>query len=603
MDGYTGNILYVDLSKGAIEIRPFPDDLKRMYLGGRGFGIKILADRFDELGDPLGESNILIFATGPLTGSGIPLGGRYSVITKSPLTGTITSADSGGMFGWKMKKAGFDAVIFTGKAKNPVYLFLNNGKAELKDATKFWGMTTKNTTQSIQQELNDPGMKMACIGPGGEKLSRLACIMNDNFRAAGRGGVGAVMGSKNLKAIAATGDMKIEVAEPERVKELAKILANKHKENGIAQALHNYGTAVLVNIINENYILPVNNFQKAHMATADGVSGETMAKTILKKPKGCYSCTIQCGRATEINGVPAEGPEYETAWSLGPDCGVDNLDPVKRANDLCNELGIDTIGAGAAVACAMEMSQRGYIKEKISFGDGEAVVRTIRQMGYREGFGAELADGSYRFAEKYGHPELSMSVKKQDLPAYDPRGLQGHGLNYATSVRGGCHVYGYMVSPEVLGSPQKLDPYVDEGKAFWTKTFQDLTATIDAAGICLFTSFAMGAGDYAAALSAVTGFNIDDAEVLRIGERIWNLQKLMNVKLGFTKADDTLPPRLLTEPLTEGGPKGLVWRREPLLDQYYKERGWDEAGIPTPEKLKELGLTFPQLQPLSPTIG
>lgn len=506
------------------------------------------------------------------------------------MTGTITSADSGGTFGWKMKKAGFDAIVITGKSKAPVYLFLNNGVAELRDASNYWGMTARNATLGIQQELNDPSMRIACIGPAGEKLSRLACVMNDNFRAAGRGGVGAVMGSKNLKAIAATGDRKIEVADPERVKELQKQLINKHKENGIAQALHNYGTAVLVNIINENYILPVNNFQKGHTAAADNVSGEQIAKTILKRPKGCFSCTIQCGRATEINGIPAEGPEYETTWSLGPDCGVYDLDAVKRANDLCNDLGLDTIGAGAAIACAMEMSEKGFIKENIRFGDGEAVVELVRKMGYREGIGDELAEGSYRFAEKYGHPELSMSVKKQDLPAYDPRGLQGHGLNYATSVRGGCHVYGYMVAPEVLGSPVKLDPYVDEGKARWTKIFQDLTAAIDSAGICLFTSFAMGAGDYAAALSAVTGFDIDDAEVLRIGERVWNLQKLLNVKLGFTKEDDTLPARLLTEPLTEGAPKGRVWKREPLLDEYYKERGWDASGVPTAEKLKELGL-------------
>ena len=273
-----------------------------------------------------------------------------------------------------------------------------------------------------------------------------------------------------------------------------------------------------------------------------------------------------------------------------PDCGVDDLKAVKAASDLCNELGLDSIGTGTTIACAMELSQRGYIKEKISFGDGAAVVALTRKMGYREGIGNEMADGSYKFAERYGHPELSMSVKKQDLPAYDPRGLQGHGLEYATSVRGACHVYGYMVSPEVLGAPQKLDPYVDEGKAAWTKTFQDLTASIDSSGLCLFTSFALDAKDYADALSAATGFAIDDKELLKIGERIWNLQKLFNIKLGFGRADDTLPKRLLEEPLTEGAPKGRVWRREPLLDEYYAARGWDRNGVPTKEKLKELGL-------------
>jgi aldehyde:ferredoxin oxidoreductase len=553
--------------------------------------MKILADAIGSIGDALDESNVLIFATGPLTGSGIPLGARYTVATKSPLTGTATSADSGGTFGPKMKKAGFDAVVITGKARAPVYLYLKDGAAELRDASGLWGKTTTETTAALLAGVGDATARVACIGPAGEKLSRLACVINDNFRAAGRGGVGAVMGSKNLKAIVASGNTKIEVADPARVRELQKQLTAKHAENGIAKALHDYGTAVLVNIINENYILPINNFQSAHSPLADQVSGETLAKTILKKPRGCYSCTIMCGRATAVNGVEGEGPEYETSWSLGPDCGVFDLVAVKKANDLCNELGLDTIGTGSTIACAMELSQKGYIPEKIKFGDGAAVVELVRQMGYREGIGAEMAEGSYRFAEKNGHPELSMSVKKQELPAYDPRGLQGHGLEYATSVRGGCHVYGYMISPEVLGSPQKLDPYVDTDKAFWTKTFQDLTATIDSAGICLFTSFAMGAPDYAAALSAVTGFEIDDKEVLKIGERVWNLQKLINMKLGFTRADDTLPKRLLEEPLQEGGPKGRVWNRTSLLNEYYKVRGWDIAGRPTQARLEELGLS------------
>lgn len=561
-----------------------------MYLGGRGLGVKILADALDSIGDPLSESNVLVFATGPLTGTGLPLGSRYTVATKSPLTGTITSADSGGTFGWKMKKAGFDAVVITGKAPKPVYLFLDNGKAEIRDASTSWGKTSTETTATLIKELGDKNARIACIGPAGEKLSRMACIMNDNFRAAGRGGVGAVMGSKNLKAIAASGDAKIGVAYPDRMKAVQADWVKKLAENGIDQALHTYGTAVLVNIINENYILPVHNFQSAHFDNADKVSGETLAKTLLKKPKGCWGCTVMCGRYTEIDGVPGEGPEYETIWALGPDCGVDDLSAVKKANDLCNELGIDTIGAGATIACAMELSQRGYIEEKIKFGDAAAMVDLIRKMGYREGIGNDMAEGSYRFAEKYGHPELSMSVKKQDLPAYDPRGLQGHGLQYATSVRGGCHVYGYMISPEVLGSPKKLDPYVDTDKAMWTKTFQDLTAAIDAMGMCLFSSFALGAPEYAAAVSAVTGIEMDDKTLLRLGERVWNLQKLSNMRLGFTRADDTLPKRLLEEPLQAGGPKGRVWKREPLLNDYYRERGWDIAGRPMKEKLEELGL-------------
>ena len=593
MYGYANKILYVDLTNKILGVKPFPEEWMRQYLGGRGLGIKILADAIDSIGDPLDGSNLLVFAAGPLTGTGIPLGGRYSVATKSPLTGTITSANSGGVFGYKLKKAGFDAIVISGKAKTPVYLYLKNGEAELRDATHLWGKTSMETTKALLDELQDKGAKIACIGPAGEKLARLACIMNDNFRALGRGGVGAVMGSKNLKAIVATGDVKIEIAHPEKIKELQLDFNKRFKENGVTKALHDYGTDVLVNIINENYIFPVKNFQSGRWpsATADKIGGETLAKTFLKRPKGCFSCTIMCGRLTEIDGVETEGPEYETAWSFGADCGIDDLSAVKKANDLCNELGLDTIGAGATIACAMEMSEKGYIPEKISFGDSAAMVELVRKMGYREGIGDELADGSYAFASKHGHPELSMSVKKQDLPAYDPRGLQGHGLAYATSVRGGDHVYAYLIAPEVLGSPQKLDPYVDTDKATWVKIFQDLTAMIDSSGICLFTSFAMGAPDYAAAISAVTGWELTGDDVLRIGERVWNLQKLMNVKLGFGREDDTLPPRLLTEPLQEGGPKGLVWRREPLLDEYYKVRGWDAMGDPTNEKLIELGLT------------
>ena len=352
MYGYANKILYVDLTNKILGVKPFPEEWMRQYLGGRGLGIKILADAIDSIGDPLGESNLLVFAAGPLTGTGIPLGGRYSVATKSPLTGTITSANSGGVFGYKLKKAGFDAIVVSGKAKTPVYLYLKNGEAELRDATHLWGKTSMETTKTLLDELQDKGAKIACIGPAGEKLARLACIMNDNFRALGRGGVGAVMGSKNLKAIVATGDVKIEIAHPEKIKELQLDFNKRFKENGVTKALHDYGTDVLVNIINENYIFPVKNFQSGRWpsATADKIGGETLAKTFLKRPKGCFSCTIMCGRLTEIDGVETEGPEYETAWSFGADCGVDDLSAVKKANDLCNELGLDTIGAGATIA-------------------------------------------------------------------------------------------------------------------------------------------------------------------------------------------------------------------------------------------------------------
>ncbi len=585
MNGYADSILYVDLDSGRLDPRPYPKEWKQRYLGGRGIGIRILSDLLDARADPFDPANPLIVASGPLTGSGMPLGSRYDVSTKSPLTGTCTSANSGGFFGAKMKQAGFDAVVITGRSQKPVYLLLEDGRAELRSAGDIWGMTTSMTTSRIQEEIGDPSGRVACIGPAGERLCRIASVMNEGSRAAGRGGVGAVMGSKQVKAIAASGSGKLSISDEERAKTIREEVRKKILEHPITgKGLHNYGTAVLVNIINENYILPTKNYQESHFAEADRISGEEMAKAG-RHGKGCMGCVVGCGRVA--NGA---GPEYETTWAFGPDLGISDLEAVEKANTLCNELGLDTISTGSTIACAMEMSQRGYIDEKLPFGDTENLIGLIRQIALREGIGDELAEGSLRFATKHGHPELSMSVKGQELPAYDPRGLQGHGLEYATSVRGGDHIYGYMISPEVLGSPVKLDPYTDEGKAQWTRTLQDLTAAIDSSGLCLFTSFAIGAPEYAIMVSAVTGLSIDDREFLQIGERVWNLQRLFNLRAGFTKEDDTLPARLLYDPLREGAPKGRVWKRQPLLDDYYAVRGWDGEGRPTPEKIREMGL-------------
>jgi aldehyde:ferredoxin oxidoreductase len=590
MDGYAGKIAYADLSAGKVTIKPTPPELKKNYIGGRGFGIRLLTDMVDPKVDPLGEKNVLVYAAGPLTGTGIPLGSRYEVSTIAPLSGTAMSANSGGVFGWKMKKAGFDAVVVSGKSKTPVYLLLDKGKAELRDAARLWGKTTGQTTNAIQEELKDKSVRVSCIGPAGEKLVLFACIINEKTRAAGRGGVGAVMGSKNLKAIAARGDLPIKAADETQLDVVKERVRKKIEENGIEQALTKYGTAVLVNIINENYVLPTRNFQSAHFPAADKVSGETMAATILKQNKGCYACIVKCGRVCEFDGESGEGPEYEPVWAFGPDCGIDDLKAASRANNLCNEYGLDAISAPATIACLMEMAEKGYVKHPIRFGDAKGMLALVEQIGKREGIGNELAEGSFRFASSYGHPECSMSSKKQELPAYDPRGIQGYGLATATSVRGGDHVYGYMIAPEILGSPEKLDPYVTTGKPQWVKTFQDLTAAIDASGMCLFTSFALGGQDYADLLSATTGMKIDAAELLKVGERIWNLQKLYNIKRGFGRKDDTLPARLLNEPLKEGAPSGQVYRPDEMLDEYYTLRGWDREGTPTKEKQKELGL-------------
>jgi len=591
MDAYTTKIADVDLTAGVVKIIRTSTELKKSYLGGRGFGVRIITERVDPLADPLGPDNVLVFAAGPATGTGIPLGSRHSISTKSPLNNTLMTANSGGTWGWKLKKAGFDAVILNGRSEKPVYLYLSGGLAEIRDASAYKGMDVYETTDALLSELGDRKAKVACIGPAGENLSLLACVMNDRDRAAGRSGSGAVMGSKNVKAIVASGNETIGVADEEMLNLAKERVRKKLNENGICKALGNFGTAVLVNIINSNNIMPTRNFQSAIFEGAEQISGERLADTYLKKNKGCYACTVKCSRVTELDGEVHEGPEYETIWGFGADLGNDDLPSIIRASWLCNRMGLDSIGTATGIAAAMEMREKGYISEGPRFGEIDGLHDLIREIAHRKGFGAELTDGSYRFCERHGHPELSISSKKQDLPAYDPRGLQGHGLAYATSVRGGDHVYAYMISPEVLGAPEKLDPYTSEGKAEWTKTFQDLTAAIDSSGICLFSSFALDTDDYADLITASTGMTIDAEELLTIGERIWNLQKLFNLKVGYTRADDTLPKRLLTEPLKEGAPKGRVWEPDHMLDDYYESRGWNHEGVPTKETLKRLAIS------------
>jgi aldehyde:ferredoxin oxidoreductase len=591
MDGYAGAILSVDLTAGLVQQQPLPEEWKKKFIGGRGFGVKLITDLVDPATDPLSERNVVVFAAGPLTGSRMPMGSRYDVVTKSPLTGTLSSANSGGFFGTELKRAGFDAIIIHGTAQRPVYLWIKDGASEIRDAATLWGKTTSQTTQALQRALDDPGVRVACIGPAGERQCRISAVINEQSRAAARGGCGAVLGAKFLKAIAVRGTGTITAKDPVHFDTVTKSVRDRLKAGGLTTgALSKYGTAALLQLINHLGLLPVNNHQKNSFADARNVSGDELARGFLTGKKACYSCPVACGRECELEGEKGGGPEYETIWAFGPDCGVSDMPSIIRANNLCNDLGLDTISTGVTIACAMELSEKGYLPYTVRWGDGDMVVNLVRMIGYRAGIGDEMADGSFRFAARYGHSELSMSAKKMEVPAYDPRGLQGQGLEYATSVRGGCHVYGNMVYPEVIGVPVRLDPSATEGKAKWTRIMQDLAAAVDASGMCLFGGRVMGEADYAVMVSALTGWNMDGQEFLQVGERIWNLQKIFNTRAGLSSEDDTLPPRLLKEPLSDGAPKGQVWRRDELLPGYYAARGWDEDGNPTEEKLKELGI-------------
>jgi len=600
MDGYTGKILEVDLDTSRLADRSTDEKTARKFLGGKGLGLKILYDDFKPDVDPLGPDNIIVFATGPATGTSFPTGGRYHVMAmKSPLTGSIGSSNAGGRWGPLLKASGYDAIVVRGASDTPVYLRVINGKAELMDAAGLWGKTTFSTIDEITAEIGE-NASVACIGPAGENLAAISCIINDNYRAAGRTGMGAVMGSKKLKAIAVYGTEKVTVARPDEMKEHVKSAIRKIKENPVTgEALPAYGTAVLVNLINGHGAYPARNFQTGYFPDADRQSGETLADKYLVGKKACWGCPIGCGRSTAVpDGVfsvtSGEGPEYESIFAFGSDCGITELDAITKANHLCNELGLDTISMGTTIAAAMELVETGKIPESrlhglnLTFGNAGAMVEAVWMTAYRAGIGDDLALGSLGLGEKYGAPELSMSVKGLELPAYDPRAVQGLGLNYATANRGGCHVSGYLISPEIVGLPEKLDPYTTEGKAQWVKTFQDFTSLVNSSVVCLFNTFALGLPDYADMLSCITGWEMDDQELLMIGERITNLERLMINRYGFDEKDDVLPKRF-DEPMPDGPSKGHVSLLDEMLSEYYELRGW-EHGKPGSGKLRELGL-------------
>jgi aldehyde:ferredoxin oxidoreductase len=587
-----GRILRIDLNKKKISSQTLRNEQAELFLGGRGLGVDIMFRELPPGTNPLSPENKLIFATGPLTGTGAPTSGRYSVITRSPLTGTIFDSNSGGHFGVQLKRSGWDALVIEGRAEKPSYLWIHDDSVEIRSADRIWGSNTHATEDVIKSE-TERDARVACIGPAGERQVLISSIINDKHRAAGRGGVGAVMGSKNLKAIAVLGSHETSIANREEFTAAARIALEAVSKNPVTKdALPNYGTTVLVNVINEIGALPTMNFQRGYFEDADAISGETIRERILEKRVACDACTIACGRATKIpeRERHGEGPEYETVWALGASCGVRDLEAIVEANYVCNEYGLDTISTGSTIACAMELSEAGHLPGGPRFGDAESVVSLVRLIGDRTGIGNELAEGSFRLAERHGHPEFSMSVKGLEMPGYDPRGIQGMGLAYATSNRGACHLRAYMISAEVLGNPCMIDRFKIDGKASLTILLQDISAATDSLVLCRFSQFAMNPDHYARLLRAVTNVPFTARELISIGERIYNLERTFNTREGFGRREDSLPRRLLETPLAEGHSKNVTVALDPMLDEYYKLRGWTSNGAPTVSTLSELRL-------------
>ena len=609
MFGWRGKILRVDLTHGEIQTENLDPKVAREYIGGRGLGVYYLNRECDPMCDPLSPENVLIMATGPLTGTSAPTAARYMVMSKGPLTGAITCSNSGGQFPKELKRSGYDAVLITGRSAQPVYLWINKGKAELKPAAHLWGKTIPETTDRLIAE-TDPKARVACIGPAGEKLVLFAAIMNDRYRAAGRSGVGAVMGSKNLKALVVLGEGQVPIANKDQFDQIQNRIMTKVRDAAKAapSPLSQHGTiGVMTPLTQKHGVFPTKNFLQGTFDGWESITGQTLTTKYLQKTVACWACPVACGRYTKIDEPgfegEGEGPEYETGFALGAMCMVDNLAAITKANYICNDLGLDTMSMGGTIACAMELFDRGYLTEKdaggpVKWGDAKKLIELCRLTGYREGFGDQLAEGSHRLASRYGHPELAMVAKKLELPGYDPRGLQAAGLNYATSPIGGSHCRAHMAYAEMVGIPKPVDPHEWKGKAKLTKFWQDVFSIIDSAGLCIFFAFRNllrpeldiypdGILEY---LNAVTGAEYSLAELMKAGERTLNAERMFLIHAGFSGKDDALPERLTREPFADGPAKGKVVHLKEMLADYYEARGWNADGVPTEAKQKELGL-------------
>jgi len=610
--GYTGKVLRVNLTDKTYKIESLSEKMARDYVGGAGFGIKYLYDEVPAGTDPLSSNNKLIFAAGPLTGTRTPSTSRLALATKSPLTGAVAMSLSGGYFPVELKFAGYDVLIIEGKSDEPVYLWIKDDKIAFHSAEKLWGTTTFDCAQLIKDHLNDQNIRVASIGPAGERQSKMASIMNENNRAFGRRGVGAVMGAKNLKAIAVRGTNKVPVASEDAFKIAHSKMLKAFKEApGLYPALGQFGTPCVIEVLWGLGAFPAKNFTATgEWDPVPGLGvGANEARKIGKEP--CFGCPVACSQVKLVKEGPYAGklsvPEYESLYSFGGQLGVDNLDSVIYADRMCNELGLDTISTGVTIGFAMELYEKKILTKEdtdgleLKFGNHEAMLELIPKIAYRQGFGNVLSDGVKIAAEKIGKgsEKYAMHIKGLELPGYDPRALKTHGLSFATTYTGADHNKGYA-SQDVFGAPvpepvDRLDP---KGKGRITKWNQDHRAVCcDAATMCnlvMDANFEAGpAQNTADLLNGICGFDFTADEVLKVGERINNLARAFNVREGFDRKDDTFPERILTEPLEKGASKGQYIPKEDLdlmLDEYYAERGWDKNGIPTKEKLAELGL-------------
>jgi aldehyde:ferredoxin oxidoreductase len=594
LGGYADHLARIDLTTGDIKYEGINEEDARKYIGARGLGVKYVFDNGPKV-EPLSPDNIICFLVGPLTGTDVSMSGRMAVVTKSPLTGTVTDSHHGGWSGARLKWAGFDGLIFKGKAKKPVYAYVEAGKVELKDASDLWGKGAHETIKTLQ-ERHGEDVSVVTIGQAGENLVRFGNWMNENDRASGRGGTGAVGGSKNLKALVIKAAEKLpKPKDREAFKKAHKDVLNVINENATLAprkgGLSVYGTNSLMMAVNAIGALPTKNAQFTSFANAFNISGHHIQQTILVGDPTCHACPVACKKEVETEPgkfhVHMESVEYEPAWSFGAQCNNDNRDSIPFLIDLCNDYGIDAIDMGNVLAMTMEASEKELIRERVNWGDVDKMVELIHKTAKREGIGDTLANGIEPAAKAFGDPSIAMSVKGQSIPAYDPRGLKGMGLAYATSNRGACHLRGYTTASEIVGVPEKTDPLAWRGKGKLLKLFQDFQALSDSLGVCKFSTFAETPDHYAAQYEAVVGLPMDADAILTIGERIYNLERHYNNLAGFGEGADVLPARFLTEPSQSPASKGHTCELNEMLEEYYEVRGWVKGIVPE-EKLKAL---------------
>lgn len=627
MYGYAGAIARINLTTGAITDYPIKDEDRRMYMGGKSLAAKIIFDLLPKKTEAFSEENLIVITTSPLTGTGSPSSSRFNVSTISPLTGLLASSNCGGNFGLQLKRAGYDGLVIEGKSQEKVYIEITDEKLEIKNAKHLWGMTTSQT----QAALGNKSIGKFVIGPAGENMVRYAAIISDE-RAAGRCGVGAVFGYKNLKAITATGNKKTEIYDNENFKKHnLRWINSLRKHTMTGDRLPKLGTASFVKQMNKHNLLSTKNYLKGSYEDYEKISGETLREKHLVKNKGCVTCPIQCGRIVNFADKEIKGPELETIALLGSNLNNPSLETIIEVNYLCDEYGLDTITFGSSVGLAMELNEKEMWDNGLLFGDSTKLPELLRMVAFRDGIGNDLAEGTKRISEKFGGKDFAINVKGLELAAYEPRGAQGMGLGYATSNRGGCHLNGgYMVVLEGLGL--NVNGGTDKGKAAFTIFFQDFMEAISAGGSCLFTSFSVLPGflignpdnpavklfnklipqfggivgflhnhskimsfnfknmvAYPYSIKLVTGYDMNIGNFIEAGERSYNLERIINIRQGLKGSDDTLPRRLTRELQRSGDPDSKVKLKE-MLVKYYKIRGWDYNGVPTPERLNKLGI-------------